>query len=99
VPETGVAAFIDDLEARGRAVGATVEIASVEAAPKGKPEMFVTLAIEGSFDAVMRAFGSIEYAPYALAVTGMNLAQSTESPWRADLTLSIGSATTTASTQ
>ena len=96
VPEEGVVNLIDELQARGSAVGATVEINSVAAsAPdkSGASVLNVALSITGSFDSVVRALGSIEYAPYDLSVTDLTLTYDTgKKTWLADATLSIGSA-------
>lgn len=94
VSEDRVAAFVDDLEARGRSLGATVVTTSV--ANADTPEhsaIAVALVITGSFDAVLRTIGSIEYAPYDLMVSSLLFTREVPKPgWRADLKLVVGSA-------
>lgn len=98
VPETGVVAFIDALEARGRAQGVVVNVLSVSAAGTPRePSLALSLTIRGTFDAVMRTVGSIEYAPYALSVSTLSLAKYDKNDWQADLTLLVGSVPATIS--
>lgn len=96
VSEANVAAFVDDLEARGRALGAVVNTTSV--ANADTPEhsaIAVALIITGPFDAVLRTIGSIEYAPYDLMVSSLVFTRDVPKPgWRADLKLVVGSAPT-----
>jgi hypothetical protein len=98
VPETGVVSFIDGLELRGRTLGTTVSVLSVSAAgTAAKPALEFSLSVEGSFDAVMRTAGSIEYAPYAISVTKLAVTDQVKN-WKANMTLLVGSraaATTT----
>lgn len=92
VPETGVVAFIDGLEARGRALGTTVKVESVSTGgTTAKPTLEFALSIAGAFDSVMRTLGSIEFAPYAITVSQLAVEQMTRNNWRADLKLLIGS--------
>lgn len=94
VPETGVVAFIDALQARGKVQGATVSVLSVSASDKAtRPLLTFSLAVTGTFDAVMRTVGAIEYAPYDLTVAGLSVGQNGKSSWRADLNIVVGSAT------
>ena len=92
VPQTGVVSFIDDLQARGRALSTEVSISSVSADTHGGSTLLLTLAIKGSFDAVMRTVGSIEYAPYDLSTTGLSLALDSKGQWIANMTMVVGSA-------
>lgn len=101
VPETGVVAFINDLEARGHLVGSTVSVLSVTTGGTPvQPTLVLTLTANGTFDAVMRTIGTIEYAPYALSISELSLRQNSKNSWGADLKLSVGSlpSNTTAST-
>ncbi len=92
VPETGVVALIDALEARGAARGVVINVLSVSAAGTSKePALALTLTIQGTFDAVMRTVGSIEYAPYALSVSSLSLGRGAQNNWQADLKILVGS--------
>jgi len=92
VPETGVVAFIDHLDAQGQTLGATVSVLSVATSDAGaQPELTLTLTVEGTFDAVMRTIGAIEYAPYDLSISRLSLQQSAKNTWHADLNLHVGS--------
>lgn len=92
VSESSVVAFIDDLEARGRAQGASVSVRSVAPTTEGAhAALAVELALEGAFEPVMRTVGAIEYAPKYLRVTELTLAADEEGGWRADLSLIVGS--------
>jgi len=94
VPETGVVAFIDGLESRGRALGATVTVLSVSTVKSSaQPALELALSIAGTFDAVMRTVGAIEYAPYDITVSMLSATErgDTKSTWHADLKLLVGS--------
>ena len=95
VPETGVVAFINNLEARGRKQGATVSVLSVStgaSAAKTPLTLSFALMITGSFDAVMRTIGVIEYAPYDLSISVLAITHEGKNGWRANLTILVGSA-------
>ncbi len=99
VPESAIVAFINALEERGRAQGASVSVASVSAQTvKAHPMLALALTVTGTFGAVMRTVGSVEYAPYDLAISTLSVGQDAKSGWRADLTLSVGSALSAATT-
>ena len=99
VPETGVVAFINNLEARGRKQGAVVSVLSVStSATEKSPTLVFSLTISGSFDAVMRTVGVIEYAPYDLSVSALSITHDGEKSWRADLTIRVGSASASVAT-
>lgn len=99
VPETGVVTFIDGLESRGRSLGANVGVLSVSTggAP-ARPVLLFSLSITGTFDAVMRTVGAIEYAPYDISVSALTLEQSDKNSWHADLKLLVGSVVAGAAT-
>ena len=98
VPENGIAAFIDGLEARGKAQGTSVDVLSVSAnAGKAQHAFLLELTVTGPFDAVMRTVGSIEYAPYDISVTQLSLSRQSSGDWQADMNLSAGSIAATSS--
>lgn len=99
VSEAGVVAFINALQALGTAQQSTLSVTSVSAGgTKARPALTFDLAIDGPFDAVMRTVGAVEYAPYAITVTGLAVRQDATSTWHADLGLSVGSVPATATT-
>lgn len=92
IPEAGVVAFIDGLEAQGRNQGATVSVLSVSTDSVATPPTFIlSLTIKGTFDAVMRTIGIIEYAPYNLVVSELSFIQGDKNSWQADLKIIVGS--------
>ncbi len=92
VPESGVVAFIDVLEKKGKVHGAAVSVSSVATAgTPAQPTIAFAFTIEGTFDAVMRTVGSIEYAPYDLSVSALSLSQGDKRSWHADIKLLVGS--------
>lgn len=92
VSEEGVVAFVNDLEARGHAQGVTVSVRSVSKdTVSSGPVLLVALSLEGTFDAVMRTIGAIEYAPYAVSVSALSVEQGAADAWHADLNLTVGS--------
>ncbi|OIO50728.1 hypothetical protein CO131_00025 [Candidatus Kaiserbacteria bacterium CG_4_9_14_3_um_filter_50_16] len=101
VSETGVVAFINDLEDRGRLLGTVVNVLSVSTGVvPAQPTLVFALTINGTFDAVMRTVGAIEYAPYDISISTLSVGQDGKNNWHADLKLSVGSsvASTTAKT-
>lgn len=99
VPETGVVAFIDRLEERGRSLGATVSVLSVSTSGTPKlPTLTLALSVKGTFDAVMRTVGAIEYAPYDISVSSLAAGQDAKDSWHADLTVLVGSVSASSAT-
>ncbi len=97
VPESAVVPFIDDLESRGRVLHTTVAVTSVAAKQvENRPALVLALTINGSFDAVMRTVGAIEYAPYDISVSSLTLALSDAGNWQANLGVLVGSASSSA---
>lgn len=93
VSQAQVVGFINDLEARARAQGVTMTTLSVAAANSGThPALTLALNVKGPFDAVMRAIGVIEYAPYDISITSLVIGADGKGVWHADLTILVGSA-------
>lgn len=91
VNEDNVPGFINALEARVRAQGATISIASVSRSGTAtEPALALALTVTGSFEQVMRTVGSIEYIPYATKLTSVNVVYDPAGTWRADVRLSVG---------
>ena len=91
VPESDVVSFIDHLQALGSALSASVNVLSVSAGTTGAhPSLAVSLAVKGSFDAVIRTVGAIEFSPADLSITTLSVEQNAGS-WTANLNLIIGS--------
>lgn len=96
VSETGVVAFINGLEALGRATGSTtVSVLSVSTAADAaaRPAFKFALLVKGTFDGVMRTVGAIEYLPYAVSVSSLSVAKSAKNDWQANLVFLAGSRT------
>ncbi len=92
VPEASVVAFINSLEAYGKTPGAVVSVLSVSTSgTAAQPSLAFTLTVKGTFDAVMRTVGSIEYSPYDLSISALTIVQDDKNSWHADLKLSVGS--------
>ena len=92
VSETGVVAFITDLEAQGRAQGVTISVLSVSTGGTDmQPTLTFALTVKGTFDAVMRTVGMIEYAPYSLSIASLSLGRDDKSTWHANLDLLVSS--------
>jgi len=99
VPETSVVAFINSLEGKGKAQRATVSVLSVSTGgTAAHPALTLALTVKGTFEAVMRTVGSIEYAPYDLSITSLGVVQDAKNSWHADLKLLVGSTPTNAAT-
>jgi len=92
VSESNVVDFIDALEARGEALGVAVSVGSVSQSKIASHDaLAVSLSLAGSFDAVMRTVGAIEYAPYDIVITSFDVNEESKD-WHADLQILVGSA-------
>lgn len=92
VPESGIVGFIDMLETRGQGENVSVSVLSVATGGSpSKPVLLLTISLEGTFDAVMRTIGSIEYAPYAVSISSLSVASADAPSWHATLSLVVGS--------
>jgi len=95
VSENGVVAFISDLEAHGKTLGAAVNVLSVSTKTShSRPMLLLSLSIKGTFNSVMRTIGIIEYAPYDLLLSDLSVGQDDENEWHADLKILVGSVKT-----
>ena len=92
VSEAGVVTFINSLEARGLAQKTTVSVLSVsKGGSVSAPTLLISLTINGTFDAVMRTVGAIEYAPYTVSIETLGVQLDAKDSWHADLSLVVGS--------
>lgn len=89
-----IVTYLEAVEATGRGLGAGVEVVSVGNAPTraGHPaELQMALSVSGSFDAVMRTLGAIEYQAYDTTLANVTL--DTPEPtkgWTAAATFLVG---------
>ncbi|HVW82786.1 MAG TPA: hypothetical protein VHC68_02470 [Candidatus Paceibacterota bacterium] len=90
--DADVVPFLEALQALGAQTGADVSVVSVGADPAKSAALAVALHITGSFAAVVRTAGAIEYAPYDLAETSLAVVSDGKGAWHADLALSVGTA-------
>lgn len=99
IPEANVVTFINTLESIGREQGASVNVLSVSAS-KTRPQNAFDFALTatGTFSAVMRAVGAIEYAPYDLSIASVNLSANDTNVWSANITLTVGAIKSATST-
>lgn len=98
VSEADVVSFINALESLGLPQKATVSVDSVATGKSGtRPALLLALSVKGTFDAVMRTVGAIEYAPYDIMVSTLSVGQDAKDSWHADLSLVVGSVPPTAS--
>ncbi len=92
VSEDTIVSFINVLQQAGAAQGATLKVLSVsKGGTTAQSTLVLALSIKGSFDAVMRTIGTIEYAPYALSIATLSVAQDPQKGWDASLTITVGS--------
>jgi hypothetical protein len=103
VGKDDVVPFLGALQATGKSVGTTVQVLSVSSQNIAEhSRIALSLSITGSFDAVMRTLGEIEYGPYDGVITSTSLTSegvgtSSARNWTAATLLSVGTlATTTA---
>ncbi len=92
-----VVAFLEELEGTGSALGATVEVVSVSAEQgTGRGTIALSTKITGSFDAVLRTLGAIEYGPYDSRITGLTFDTVSPGAWTAAASFTIGTQATQA---
>lgn len=92
VPETNVVAFINSLETYGKTLGAKVSVLSVsKGGTAAQPALALSLSANGTFDAVMRTIGAIEFAPYDISISSLSVAQDDTNAWHADVKLVVSS--------
>lgn len=88
-----IVTYLEAVEATGRGLGAEVEVISVGDAPtraNHPAELQMALRITGSFDAVMRTLGAIEYQAYATSLSSVTLDTPTGANWTAAATFLVG---------
>lgn len=94
VREKDIVPFLGTLEDTGASLGANVEVVSVSAEPKGeRSQLQLSLKITGSFDAVLRTLGAIEYGPYDSAIQSVTFDTvpiEGSSSWTAAATFRLG---------
>jgi len=85
-----IVSFLERLEGTGRSVGSTVEVVTVADKPGADGRIVLSARITGSFDAVLRTLGAIEYGPYDSRVVSLNVdTPPGGSAWTAVVGLSI----------
>jgi hypothetical protein len=85
-----IVAFLERIEATGRSLSTSVEVVSVADKPGSDGRMALTVRVIGSFDAVLRTLGAIEYGPYDSKVTTLTFdTPETGGAWTAIAALSV----------
>ena len=98
VSDADVVSFISDLESLGSVSNAVVRVLSVSTAgTTARPTLRIALTITGTFNAVMRTIGAVEYVPYAISVSALAIGQDAANMWHADLNVTVGSISKTVS--
>lgn len=98
VSTSDIVSFLEALQKTGSALGAKVSVTSVSANAAPRPHLDLALTISGSFDAVMRTIGAIEYGPHDIVVktltvdSGTSADGSASAGWTAALALQVGTA-------
>lgn len=101
VREQDIVPFLGTLEQTGTTLGATVEVVSVSTERKNeRSQIQLSLKITGSFDAVLRTLGAIEYGPYDSAIQSVTFdtvpsEAGAATSWTAAATFILGTQTAT----
>lgn len=94
VTKNDIVPFLESLQAVGTPLGSSVSVVSVtDQSDKLHSRIALSLSITGSFDAVMRTLGGIEYAPYDGVMTSVSMdsaAASSGAGWTALASYSVG---------
>lgn len=92
VPQGDVVPFLETVGQTGDTLGSTVEVVSVTAEPGegDRGRLRLALRITGSFAAVMRTVGALEYGPFDSRLMTITLDGGGEGQWSASATYAIG---------
>jgi Tfp pilus assembly protein PilO len=93
VDRKDVVAFLEAVEGGGKGLGSTVDVLSVsDQTVEGHGRIALALSVVGSFDAVMRTLGAIEYSPYDGVIENVSLDGSGGGGkvWSASVSYSVG---------
>ena len=99
VREQDIVPFLGTLEDTGVSLGSSVEVVSVAADSQGeRSRIQLSLKITGTFDAVLRTLGAIEYGPYDSAIQSVTfdtvpVEGAVAAPWTAAATFTLGTQT------
>jgi len=90
-----VVSYLEELGKSGQALGAKVSVGSVSAEEEPHAHLALSVSIKGTFDAVMRTLGAIEYGPIDAEVSNATVSlvpgdADTASSWSASVTMSVG---------
>ncbi len=86
----GIVPFLERIEGTGRSIGSAVQVVSVSDKPGSDGRITLTLRIIGSFEAVLRTLGAIEYGPYDSRITSLTFdTPATGGAWTAAATFSV----------
>jgi hypothetical protein len=100
IGKEAIVPFLETLQTSGRTLGTKIDVLSVQDEKDGKHvRVALSLSITGSFDAVMRTLGSLEYSPYDGVLRNLSFdatpAATGTSGWSATAVYSIGIASST----
>lgn len=97
VPASDTVSFLEGLESLARSFGASATVVSIANATDPRPALVIPLEITGSYTAVMRTLGALEYGPHDIRVTSFSLGNSAgdeKGAWTAAVGLTVGAIAT-----
>ncbi len=91
VNKEDIVEFLETIQRTGKTLGTSVDVVSVSNEKAGThARIDLSLTVKGSFDAVLRTLGAIEYGPYDGVITSLSLGEqnftegsSTRTVWNA----------------
>lgn len=92
VDNATIVPFLETIESTGRSLGAEIDVVSVGDAQGKSNQLQMALSITGSFDAVVRTLGAIEYQAYDTTLTSFTLdtPPTDDAVWTAAATFLVG---------
>ncbi len=91
ISDTEIAAFAANLERKGMELGVLVrDVSTVSIQADGRPAHRITLTVSGTFDALMRMTGSIEYSPYDISIESLAAMHAEGVIWSGDIVVIVG---------
>lgn len=94
VSEEDVVTFLERIEGTGQSVGTRIDVISVSQDTADKTRIMVSVQVDGTFDAVVRTLGALEYSAHDIQTTSLSVRKIDNgelgTTWNAAVTFSVG---------
>lgn len=95
VPVRDAVGFLEEVGSTGSRFGADVSVLGVtdKFSEDGRGLLTLSIQVQGSFSAIMRTVGTLEFAPYDIVLTDLSLDEVGSGAWNASATYEVGTRT------